>query len=572
MSAYIIPALLLTFIFNCFVTVIIVSKGLKNLVNFLFSILSLSVSAWIIMLLGYYSGLALNFNWLAGTHASALTIAITFYYFSIVFPKKISSSPIVFGGPFVLYSWVMYLLFFTDQVVGKSQGIAYEINSIYIFYEMTMLLFFFLGYYFLFKQYRRNNNRDERLQTLYILFGSFASSFLAMVTDLIFPALGIFSFTWLGSIFTVALVISIFIAIVKYRLFNIKIIATEALIFLLWAFLLIRTVVANNLPDQITNSILLVSTIVIGIFLIRSVVREVTQREHIEKLAKDLAKTNKDLEAANDKLKELDKQKTEFVSLASHQLRSPLTAIKGYSSMILEGDFGKITDKMKEAIGRIFESSQKLVLVIEDFLNITRIELGRIKFDMAEWSFNTLVKNVMAEQKPNIERRGLAISYEEDFSEYKVYADMGKISQVISNLIDNSVKYTKQGGIKVKVSGVKGDGPDRVRISVTDTGVGIEPETMSHLFQKFSRADDASATNIIGTGLGLYVAKQIMDAHQGKIWAESEGKDKGSTFYAELALSTGVAPIPVIPAPENPTAPAVPEPLPIPQPEARHIA
>ncbi|MCX6712903.1 MAG: HAMP domain-containing sensor histidine kinase, partial [Candidatus Vogelbacteria bacterium] len=217
----------------------------------------------------------------------------------------------------------------------------------------------------------------------------------------------------------------------------------------------------------------------------------------------------------------------------------------------------------------------KLVLVIEDFLNITRIELGRIKYDLTEWSFNTLVKNVIGEQKPNIERRGLSFSYDEDAPEYKVYADQGKVSQVISNLIDNSTKYTKEGSIAVKVSGVTDkDGKKGVRVTVKDTGVGVAPETMPHLFEKFSRAEDASKTNIIGTGLGLYVAKQIMDAHQGKIWAESEGKGKGSTFFVELALTTGVAPVPVIPPAEqdnNPTSPAIPAPVPVPQPETRHL-
>lgn len=279
-----------------------------------------------------------------------------------------------------------------------------------------------------------------------------------------------------------------------------------------------------------------------------------------------------DLQDANEKLKALDKQKTEFVSLASHQLRSPLTAIKGYSSMILEGSFGAINDKAKEAIGRVFESSQKLVMVIEDFLNITRIELGRMKYDVTEFSFNKLVSNVIGEQKPNVERRGLTISYEEDAPEYKVFADMGKISQVISNLVDNSVKYSKEGSIKVKIVGIKGeDGKAGVRLSVTDTGVGIDPKVMPHLFAKFSRAADASKTNIIGTGLGLYVAKQIMDSHKGKIWAESAGAGQGSTFFVELALSTGVAPTMVTPPAEIEAISQHPEP-PIPQPVAGDLS
>jgi signal transduction histidine kinase len=187
---------------------------------------------------------------------------------------------------------------------------------------------------------------------------------------------------------------------------------------------------------------------------------------------------------------------------------------------------------------------------------------------------NQLVKNVIAEQKPNIERRGLAFEFSEDGPEYTVYADQGKISQVISNLIDNSTKYTRAGSIKVRVKGGTDEaGRPAVEISVTDTGVGIEPATLPHLFKKFSRAEDAQKTNIIGTGLGLYVAKQIMDAHQGKIWAESAGKDQGSTFHVQLALTTGVAPVPVIPAPDPAVSETLdPDAAPIPQPDARHLA
>src|SRR3989344_4324660 len=160
------------------------------------------------------------------------------------------------------------------------------------------------------------------------------------------------------------------------------------------------------------------------------------------------------IQAANLKLKELDKQKTEFVSIASHQLRSPLTAIKGYSSMMLEGTYGELGEKIK---------------------------------------------------------------------------------QVISNLIDNAIKYTPAGAVDVTVN----DGKGVVRLAVKDSGVGIPAEVMSKLFEKFVRADDAGKINYAGTGLGLYVAKQMVEAHKGKIWAESEGAGKGSTFIVELPAKKG---------------------------------
>ncbi len=262
----------------------------------------------------------------------------------------------------------------------------------------------------------------------------------------------------------------------------------------------------------------------------RQLKKEVIQREKIENLASELQVSNDKFWVANEKLKELDKQKTEFVSIASHQLRSPLTSVKGYASMLLEGSFGPLSEKAAEAVGRIFQSSQKLVVVIEDFLNITRIELGTMKYEMAEIDFKALTEAIVRDVKPTVERNKLKISFEAAPEEFKVKADSGKISQVVSNLIDNAMKYTHAGSIKVRLEKLGG----KNRLLVTDTGIGIAPETMPKLFEKFSRAHDAGKTNIIGTGLGLYVAKQIVEAHGGKIWAESEGQGKGSTFIVEL--------------------------------------
>jgi signal transduction histidine kinase len=234
---------------------------------------------------------------------------------------------------------------------------------------------------------------------------------------------------------------------------------------------------------------------------------------------------------ANDKLQELDRMKTEFVSLATHQLRSPLTAIKGYSSMILENSFGPIEDKARGAVDVIFQSSQKLVKVIEDFLNITRIELGTMKYEQSEFDFKALVESVSKELRVNVEKKGLQFSFEfNSTGNYKLVGDSGKLAQVVGNLIDNAIKYTPKGWIKVSLNQIDG----KIRLTVADNGVGMPAEVIPKLFQKFSRASDAGEVNITGTGLGLYVAKQIVDGHHGKIWAESDGVGKGSRFVVEI--------------------------------------
>jgi hypothetical protein len=266
---------------------------------------------------------------------------------------------------------------------------------------------------------------------------------------------------------------------------------------------------------------------VFGFLLIRRVKKEVAQKEEIEK------KRNQ-LEKANARLRQLDKEKSEFVSFASHQLRSPLTAIKGYSSMILEGDYGKIEGELKRAAEIIYESINTMTNVVSDYLNISRIELGQMKYDFRPMDFREIVDSVVNELKPNMEMAGLSINFNADQNEkYPISADPDKFKQVIMNIIDNSVKYTPKGSINISLT--KNDSKKTILFTSKDTGVGIPASVMPKLFAKFTRSDTANKTNIRGTCLGLYIAKEIITAHKGKIWAESEGEGKGSSFYVEMS-------------------------------------
>ncbi|MDO8590703.1 MAG: HAMP domain-containing sensor histidine kinase [bacterium] len=316
-------------------------------------------------------------------------------------------------------------------------------------------------------------------------------------------------------------------AILRYGLFNIKVIATQLFVFSLWIFILIRALVANDRIELISNLVLFALTVVIGIFLIRTVIQEVQQREKIQKLAEDL-------EAANGRLKELDQLKSEFVSLATHQIRGPLTAIKGYASLMMEGDYGEMPASFHEPIDTIFKSSESLVVIVNDFLNVSRIEQGKMKYDFITFDLCALVNEVVNEVKPNIEKKGLAVSVAICPEPVNISGDIGKIKQVVGNLLDNSIKYTPKGSITVSLASDKATG--KAVLSIKDTGVGVRPETIPHLFQKFSRAEDAAKFNVLGTGLGLYVAKEMIKAHGGRIWVESFGEGKGSTFFVELGL------------------------------------
>jgi signal transduction histidine kinase len=199
--------------------------------------------------------------------------------------------------------------------------------------------------------------------------------------------------------------------------------------------------------------------------------------------------------------------------------------------MIRDGDYGEVPERIKGTVDIIFESSNALVTIVQDFLDVSRIEQGRMQYDFSVFDLSKLTYAVAEALAPNVEKKGLRVKLEIEPNTI-VEADAGKMRQIIGNLIDNAIKYTSRGHIIVSLKKMG----TVARLSVKDTGVGIKPETLPKLFQKFSRAEDASKANVLGTGLGLYVARLLIEAQKGKVWAESEGEGKGATFFVELPL------------------------------------
>ncbi|MBU3668551.1 MAG: hypothetical protein FGM57_01130 [Candidatus Taylorbacteria bacterium] len=397
----------------------------------------------------------------------------------------------------------------------------------YLFYFFYIISYFLLGIIKMITKHRKAEG-VERNQLEIVFLSILVSSSVGMFANLILPTLGSFEFFWVGPLFSVFMVLTIGYAIVRYQLFETKLITTEFMTFFLWALILIRTIYSGSTQDRIINGLLFLASVIIGLYLIRSVVNEIFQREKIETLAKDLEK-------ANEHLQELDQQKSEFVSLASHQLRGPLTAIKGYASMLLDNDFGEIKGEVRDAVDKVYKSTQDLVVVVGDYLDVSRIEQGRMQYDMSDFDMRDLVATIVTELRPNIERAKLTMDFDFDTEgNFTVHGDQGKIKQVIGNIVDNAIKYCPSGGIHIWVAHRP---ENKVLVTISDTGVGIHPDVLPRLFEKFTRAPDASKTNIMGTGLGLYVARKMIEAHNGKIWAESPGVGKGSSFFIELALA-----------------------------------
>lgn len=249
-----------------------------------------------------------------------------------------------------------------------------------------------------------------------------------------------------------------------------------------------------------------------------------------EKLKIEVENATRELRVANDKLKQLDQAKTEFLSITSHQLRTPLTGIKGYLSMMIEGDFGKFSEQQEETVKRVSAEVDRLARMVQVFLNVSRIESGRLMIARLNFNVAELIGTVIKELKPIAEKKQLELSYSGPES-LPFIGDSDKLKDVVMNLVDNSIKYTPTGKVWVEAAQSKSG---EIRIDVKDTGVGIDPSEIGSLFEKFSRAKGIAEVSAEGSGLGLFIVKKIVEAHGGTVSVSSEGHAKGSTFTCIL--------------------------------------
>lgn len=255
-------------------------------------------------------------------------------------------------------------------------------------------------------------------------------------------------------------------------------------------------------------------------------------REFNITLQQRIANATRELRSSNAQLRHLDKAKDEFLSMASHQLRTPLTSVKGYISMVLEGDAGKVSSDQKKLLSEAFMNSEHMVGLINDFLNVSRIQTGKFMIEKVPTDLSQVIQQELESLKPSATSRKLSFNYEPPTNFPLLNVDEGKIRQVIMNFADNSLYYSKED-TKINISlSVQGD---EAVFTVKDTGIGVPASEQDELFSKFYRASNAKKKRPDGTGVGLFLAKKIVDGHGGKIIFESvEGK--GSTFGFSLPI------------------------------------
>lgn len=469
----------------------------------------------------------------------AIFIFYTWFRFCMVFTQRVLFTRFcrIFKKSLLAFALLLsYLSLFTDMIirdVSFVEGlIQFEAGPLWPLYAFSLLGLAIGGVVLLLiKKKDARNNNDIRLikQINTILIGVILSLGNGLLFFLILQPFVPFTIEMnnLGLYGITFLTVATAYAIVRHQFLNIQVITTALLVFVLWSFLLVRVFIEPGSSEKLVDVSILIVAIPIGILLIRSVSLEIKARARSDNLALELKKTN-------EYLKQLDQRKSEFLSLASHQLRAPLTAIKGYSSMLVEGSYGQVNNKHLEPIERIFHSSDRLIELVDDFLILSRIEQDILIYTFTLRHLDTLITEVIEEMRPIADEKGISIAFHKVDGDYRTMVDDTKIRQVIGNVIDNAIKYTTEGSINISLSHNVSD--NKIHITITDTGMGISKETLKVLFKKFTRANTAWKVSVEGLGLGLYIAHRIISEHGGRLWAESEGEMKGSTFHIELPI------------------------------------
>ncbi|MDP3995723.1 MAG: ATP-binding protein, partial [bacterium] len=461
-----------------------------------------------------------------------------FLYFLIVYLTE-KEEKYSLLSKFVLFFGILtaFVTGFTDFIVesirfvGPYMAINYGRGMMFF---LAVIIFMILAtLYPLFKEYFRAKPA-LKLKLQYVLVGVFIFYLANVIFNIGLPILfDIVRFYWIGDYSTIFLLAAVSYAAVARQLFNIKIILSQALVGLIAIVLLTQTASASGWFDFSGKFILFLIFLILGCFLVKSVELEIKRREELETLTYQLETVNVKLTMAYKELEKLDKAKSEFISIASHQLRTPLTAIKGYLSMILDGVYGKISQKIKKPMESVYQSNERLIKLVNDLLNLSRLDAGKVKFEPAPASLEKIIKDIVRELRLPIENKGLYIKMEELKSPLpQITVDQDHIRQAVLNIIDNATKYTEKGGITIELLKIG----NKAQIKISDTGQGMSKEELGGLFQMFSRATAGNQFHAEGAGIGLYIAKKFVEMHKGRIYAESKGNGEGSIFKIDLPI------------------------------------
>lgn len=492
--------------------------------NIIFLFFAFCVSIW--TLNNFYLRISPDVEVLRISYALGSIVALSYLMWVYSFlGKKISFLIKFIIIPFAIALFAITL--FTNFMVRELHSINMlgyegELGSLFSIYSFYFTIIIFLAIYNLIMGRRETSDPLKKKQITSVVYGALFFACVSFVVSFWIPVIfNTLKYTVLDNFSFSVLFFCIVYAMVRNQLFiNRKVIVTEIFVFTLWISLFVRTIVAlrlHNTVDVIANSIILLITVIIGIFLIRSVIKEVQLREKVEKQEKELERANE--------------EQTSLIHFISHEIKGFLTKSRNIFSVIIDEDYGPTPEYLKVPLAEGLESGTKGVAMVQEILSASNLKKGTIEYKMIECDIAPMLRKVVDGLRGNAEARGITLeaTIPNDGSCIAM-ADCEQMTHAFKNLIDNSIKYTLKGGVFVTLALAD----NTIRMTVKDTGVGISEEDKPRLFTEGGKGKNSLKVNVESTGYGLYITKKIVTEHQGRIWVDSEGEGKGSTFTIEL--------------------------------------
>ncbi|HAS80436.1 MAG: Histidine kinase-, DNA gyrase B-, and [Candidatus Nomurabacteria bacterium GW2011_GWE1_32_28] len=505
-------------------------NGKQFLLNRLLFVISIFFSLWTLSTLILWTNIHSDFMMFVWSFSGLIlgSISIFCIYFMYVF---LSKKDVSVRLRLFFLTLLSPLLFFAPTSLNLSgfniadcDAFNFEWLPFRIYYSLLGAVAMIWIFILLVKWYRISEFAFKKQIVLMgagielFLFSFFGMEFFATY----FTKIGLFQDSELelyGMFGMVIFMTYISILVVRFKTFNIKLLATEALVWGL-AILIGSQFFFIDVPlNMLLNAITFASSIILGYFLIKSVKKEVKQREELAEL--------------NLELNDLLKQRESLVHLVTHKVKGSFTRSKYIFAGILDGTFGDINEEVKRRAQQGLDSDNGGIDTVDLVLNADNLQKGAVKYEMKDFNFKEEVERVISEKELSVEAKGLKL--EKNFKEdnYNLLGDSFWLKEVVNNLLENSIKYTKEGKIIVGLN----KSEDKILFYVKDTGIGITEEDKKNLFTEGGRGKDSVRVNVDSTGYGLFSVKLIVEAHKGKVWMESNKEGSGSTFFVELNVA-----------------------------------
>lgn len=400
----------------------------------------------------------------------------------------------------------------------------FEAGPLYTLLFLLMLLSLIISVYLVFKKWKILEKKEKN-QIWLIIAGIFLTLIISIITQLVLVIFfDLQVLVSVGPLSTIFITLFTAYAIIRYVSFFINMLATEFFILIILASLSFGIMLSRNNIEMATITAIFISVLIMSFFLIRSILLENERKKQMQELTERLESINKEL-------KKLDQLKNDFIHLVIHEINTPIASILGYLSLVLDEKMVKIDKKAEEYLQKVYASSKRLANVVADFLDIIKIEGGKLKMEFTKINLESFLKEIVLEYKQKAREKNNEIIIQNlNLENIEINIDSDKLKEAIINLVDNAIKFTKNGKIEIVMDKYE----SRTVIIVKDNGEGIAEEKIGKVFDKFYQTDPSDASRY-GTGLGLYITKSIVEMHGGKIMVESL-VSKGTKFTIFLPL------------------------------------